>query len=160
MTLTRRDPNRDVISLPDVFDRMFRDSFLWPRGWPRTLVEGVSPALDVVETDEALVVKAALPGVTAEDVDVTIGGDMLSISGSYRREEEGPKGEGKGATYHFRELERGAFERTVRLPVAVEADKAAATFEDGLLTLTLPKAMASKRTKVEVKPSASPKTAS
>jgi len=92
-------------------------------------------ALDVYENDDALVVKAALPGVRPDEVDISVTDDILTIKGETKSEEET-----KDGSYHRRELRYGAFARSIALPTLVNHDKAEATFENGILTVTLPKA--------------------
>jgi len=92
-------------------------------------------ALDVYETDDALVVKAALPGVRPDEVDISVTDDILTSKGETKSEEET-----KNENYHRRELRYGAFARSITLPTLVNHDKAEATFENGILTITLPKA--------------------
>ncbi len=93
------------------------------------------PAVDVYETDDSVVVEADLPGIRKEDIELSVLENRLTISGSMRRERE-VSGEG----YYRRERQRGRFERTITLPVEVQAEKAKATFVDGVLTITIPKA--------------------
>jgi HSP20 family protein len=136
MTLIRRpSPITDLMSFRDAMDRWFDDRLFRPI-WPLR-GEGehvVAPALDLYTTPDAVIAKVALPGVKPDDVDVTIGDDMVTISGSYT--EEKTTGE---AGYVHRELSHGTFSRTFSIPTAIEADAATAQFKDGLLTLTLPK---------------------
>ena len=91
--------------------------------------------LDVWTTDEAFTIKAYLPGVDVEDVEITFEGEELSISGSYPELEGGEKVE-----YTRRELYHGKFARTLTFNVDVNADEIEATFENGILTLSVPKA--------------------
>lgn len=93
------------------------------------------PAIDLYQTDDDVVVKASLPGIKADDVQISVTGDMITIKGETRE-----KSEAKDKAYHIREQRWGAFERTIALPTAVVSDKAKAEFEDGVLTVTLPKA--------------------
>ena len=79
-------------------------------------------------------VKAALPGVQPDEVDIAIDGDTLTISGAFKADEES-----EGTEYHRRELHVGAFERALRLPERFETEQATAAFENGILTLTIPK---------------------
>ncbi len=133
MTLMRWDPWEEFRSIRRAMDRLWDE--LTGRREPGTLVEEVYTfPVDVYETADALVVKAALPGLRPEDVDISVQGDQLTIRGEYRQEAEEEKG-----NYHRRELRYGAFARRIPLPVQVDADKAEATFEHGLLTVTLPK---------------------
>ncbi len=134
--LIRRDPFSDIVSLRDAMDRLFEESFVRRFDGGRLLgIEGQPLALDVYETDENLMVEASLPGINPDEVDISVEGDRLTIKGETKREEEK---EEKGK-YHFRERRYGAFQRTLSLPVEVNADKAEATFENGVLKLTLPK---------------------
>jgi HSP20 family protein len=134
--LIRRDPFSDMMSLRDAMDRLFEESFVRRFDGGRLLgIEGQPLALDVYETDENLVVEASLPGISPDAVDISVEGNRLTIKGETKREEEKEE-EGK---YHFRERRYGAFQRTLSLPVEVNADKAEAVFENGVLKLTLPK---------------------
>lgn len=130
--LTRWEPVRDMMTLREAMDRLFDDAFTRPLS-----LSGVStlPAIDLIENSDEVIVKAALPGLKADDVQISVRGDTLTLRGNYKQENE--KNE---ATYHIREQHYGAFERTVMLPVDVQSNKAKADFENGLLTITLPKA--------------------
>ena len=135
MTLIRRTsaPFGDLLSLRQAMDRLFEESFVNPRTW--TWGEHQLVALDVYATDEDLLVEANLPGVKPEEVDITVEGNTLTIAGetrSTRKDEEG--------STLIQEIRRGAFSRTLTLPEGLEADRATATFEDGVLTLRIPKA--------------------
>ena len=135
MTLIRRSsaPFGDLLSLRQAMDRLFEESFVNPRTW--TWGEHQLVALDVYATDEDLVVEANLPGVKPEEVDITVEGNTLTIAGetrSARKDEEG--------STLIQEIRRGSFSRSLTLPDGLEADKATATFEDGVLTLRIPKA--------------------
>ena len=87
------------------------------------------------QTDNDVIVKATLPGFKPEEIHIAVTGDTLTLRG-----ESSGESEAKEATYHLRERRYGAFSRSLRLPSPVEADKARAEFESGVLTLTLPKA--------------------
>jgi HSP20 family protein len=89
--------------------------------------------VDMVETDEGIVVKSDLPGVKPEDVDISIRENTLTIKGEFEAEEETEQ-----ENVHIRERRYGAFQRSIPLPKAVEAEKAEAEFEDGVLRVTLP----------------------
>ena len=146
MTLIRRpNPFGELLSLRQAMDRLFEDSFVRPS------VNGSGDehalALDVYATPDALVVEAALPGVKPDDVDISVLGDTLTISGSTRneqsRDEDG---------YSYREIRRGSFSRTVTLPAGLKADAAEASFENGLLRLSFPKAEEAKPRQIQIKP--------
>ena len=144
MTLTRRPaPFVDLVSFRDVMDRLFDDRFFRPL-WIGDGERQAAPALDLYTTSDAVIAKLALPGVQPEDVDVTIGDDLVTISGSFREEKET-----SDAGYVHKELSQGAFSRTFSLPTAIKADAAKAEFQNGLLTLTLPKTEEVKPTHVK-----------
>lgn len=144
--LTRWDPVRNTLSLREAMDRLFEESFARSQGWP-TLAEGVERlALDVRESDDDLTVQASIPGVKPEDIDISVTGDSLTIKGETREEKEEKEG-----NYHMRERRYGAFRRTINLPTPVKADEAEAEFQDGVLTLTLPKVEEVKPKSIKVK---------
>ena len=104
----------------------------------------LAPALDLYVTPKSVVARVALPGPKPDDVNVTIDGGLVTISGSVN-EESGEAG------YVHKELTHGSFSRSFWLPAAVEADAASASFKDGLLTLTLPKTEEVEPKRVQVK---------
>jgi HSP20 family protein len=138
--LTRWYPMRDVISMSDAIDRLFDQAFVMPSGKSMG-----APSIDVVENEENVVVKAELPGFNPENVDVRVEGNLLSLRGEYNQENEKQEGE-----YHLRECRQSSFNRTISLPAAVDTDKANADFENGILTLTLPKHEAAKPKKISI----------
>lgn len=103
-------------------------------------------AVDVYEEKGNVIAKMSLPGLKAEEVDVSIEDNMLTVSG--RREDEK---ETKGKEYYSKEIRRGSFSRTVTLPTSVTADKAVARFEDGILMITVPAVEGAKEKAVKVK---------
>lgn len=133
-SLIKWEPFSDLISLRDAMDRLFEESFVRMRGLP-TLFGPETLALDMYETPDSVVVKTAVPGVKPEDIEITITGDILTIKGETKAEEKVEK-----ANYIRQERRYGAFSRSLSLPSTVVADKATAEFENGILTLTLPKA--------------------
>lgn len=144
--LVRWEPFRDLISLREAMDRLFEESFVRPwGGWMRP-GEAQAPAIDMYETGNAVVVKATLPGVKPDDLDIHITGDTLTIRGEVKREEET-----REANYIRRERYYGSFARSLPLPTRVVADDAEAVFEHGILTLTLPKAEEVKPRPIKVK---------
>jgi HSP20 family protein len=136
MTLIRRpSPIADLVSFRDAMERLFDDRLfrpVWP--WPGDGEREVAPALDLYTTPEAVIAKVALPGVKPEDVDVSVGGDVVTVSGSFKEEKETTE-----AGYVHKELSHGSFSRSFSIPTAIKAEAATAQFNDGLLTLTLPK---------------------
>jgi HSP20 family protein len=121
---------REMMSLREAMDRLFDDAFTRPIS-----VSGVSgmPAIDMYQTNDDVVVKATLPGLNPDDVDITVTGETLTLRGEFKQENEQ-----KETNYHIREQRYGSFERSVLLPTDVKADKAKADFENGILTITMP----------------------
>ncbi len=133
MTIVRRtNPLGELVSLRHAMDRLFEDSFV--RRDPAAGGQ-YQLALDIRTSGDELVVEAALPGVKPDDVEISVLGDSLTISASHRdeqnRDEDG---------YTYREIRRGSFSRTVNLPSNLRTDAASATFDNGLLTLRIPRA--------------------
>jgi HSP20 family protein len=126
--------------IDDLFGNFFRGfdmPFLANKLWP---------ALDVAEQDDAVVVRAEVPGCKAEDIDISFYGNTLTISGEKKETEEE-----KGKGYFHVESAYGSFRRDLTLPTEVDADKVDAVCKNGVLTITLPKAEKSKAIKVKVK---------
>jgi HSP20 family protein len=143
-SLIKWEPLSDLVSLRDAMDRLFEDSFVRMRGLPA--VFGTEPlALDIYETADSVVVKSGVPGVKPEDIDITITGDVLTIKGETKTEEKVEKG-----NYIRQERRCGAFQRSVQLPGSLVTDKAKAGFENGVLTLTIPKSEKSKPKTIKV----------
>jgi HSP20 family protein len=147
--LVRWNPLREMASLRDAMDRLFEDSFVRPSGaFPLANGEGFGAlALDMYETDAEVVVRASVPGVKPKDLDITVTGSTLNIRGEVGEETEERKGD-----YHYRELRSGSFQRSAALPADVKADKAEATFENGVLVLKLPKVEEAKPKQITIKP--------
>jgi len=134
-----------ITSLRQAMDRLFEDSFVRPSGlFPALRAE--SPAVDMYQTEKDVVVKASLPGMKADDVDISVTGDVLTIKGEHREEQEV-----KEEDYFRKEMRFGSFVRSFEIPVPVKVDKAEATFEDGVLTLKLPKTEAVQPKSIKVK---------
>jgi HSP20 family protein len=143
--LVRWNPARDAVSLREAMDRLFEESFLRPD----LFGGGESPAsalpLDMYETESDVVVKASVPGVKPEDIQVTVTGDLLTIKGEFKTEEKTEK-----RNFLRQERRYGSFCRQLGLPSGVDSGKAEASFENGILTLTLPKVEAVKPKTVRV----------
>jgi HSP20 family protein len=139
-----RSPRAAFVSPRDEIDRIFRQ-LLGPEGDTASTIGAWSPRVDVEETDDNYVLHVEAPGVEVEDIDVRLDEDVLVIDGERHfyeeKEEEG-----------FRRIERsfGAFHRALRLPTHVEADEVEATYTDGMLTITVPKAAEAKPRRIEV----------
>ena len=147
MSSLRMKPSNELVSLRDAMSRLVEDSFLLPLALPAHWSNsGVIP-LEVFEEGNSLVVKASLPGIKPEDLNIEIRDNILMISGETRRETER-----KEEDYFLNERRYGQFRRSLALPYDVKVDKVNAGFEDGILTLTLPKTEATKGKKISVKP--------
>ena len=141
-------PIRPMLAMPhwmERFEDMLEQRFapfapLFPAfRWPEELAAMRVPPVDVYEEGDELVVKAELPGMTKEEITVTMTGEVLTLAGKKEKEE---KVEKKG--YHRVERTEGAFTRAVKLPVEVELEKATAKFKDGVLEVRAPKTAAAK----------------
>jgi len=147
MSITRWDPFGDMVSLRDAMERLFAESVVRPKGSGGGGTGASSLALDVHEQGDDYVVSAPIPGVNPDDVDITVRGDMLRICGE--RHEQHKEG-GQDKRYLMREQRFGAFERVIQLPSAVKAEGAKADFNNGVLTITLPKSDESKERRIPV----------
>jgi len=147
----QKAPSR-MLSPFEGFDRMF-DEFLG-RGWMRPFrrdwlafpeFEITMPKVDVIDRDEEVVVRAEVPSVKKEDIEISISGNMVTIKGETKKEEKEEKGD-----YYRAEISRGSFSRMVSLPADVDESKAKAALKDGVLELTLPKIEKAKRRTIKV----------
>lgn len=109
-----------------------------PRAW--------APPVDIRETEEALVLSAELPGLTREEVEITLDNNVLTLSGERKLEKDA-----KGETWHRVERAYGSFSRSFTLPASVRTDRVEAVFADGILTVTLPKMEESKPRRISIK---------
>jgi HSP20 family protein len=141
--LTRFDPFAEMSNLRRDIERLFERSPL--RAEYETLDVGPLP-LDLYEEGNTLIVKASLPELKPEEVKVEVRGDALRIFGESKKEEDKQE-----RNYHLKEHRYTRFERSVVLPAEVLVDKASATFENGVLTLTLPKTEATPIKQIPIK---------
>jgi HSP20 family protein len=146
MAIERWQPFSELMSLRQAMDKLFEDSFVRPSRGVAALGEVAAPALDVYQTPTEIVVKAALPGLKPEEVSIDITGETLTIKGESKAEQEIKKED-----YLYQERRYGAYSRSVVLPSGLKTDKAEATMEDGILTLTIPKVEEVKPKKISVK---------
>lgn len=150
---------RETAILSSPFEEMERwfENF-YPRAWLRPLhwelprwselmgsFEARMPRVDVLDQKDKVVVRAEVPGVRKEDLDVSLSDHLLTIRGHTEQETTREEGE-----YRRREISRGSFSRSISLPADVDADKARATFENGVLELTLPKAPQARRRSIKI----------
>jgi len=135
---TLSSSRRDLDSL---WNRFFRETPSMG-----TFTEEWLPSVDISETENKLLIKAELPGLEANDVNVSISGDLLTIKGEKKKEEEE-----KDEYHHYIERYSGSFQRSFRLPINVQADKVEATFDKGVLKITLAKVEEAKKKEIEIK---------
>jgi len=147
MNLIRWQPFSDMVTLRQAMDRLFEDSFVRPSQLTAAFGEGAGVPIDMYQTDDSVTVKASLPGIKPEEVEITISGDTLTIKGETKTEEEMKK-----ENYFRHEISYGAFSRSILLPSSLQTDKAEATFDNGVLTLNIPKAEETKPKQIKVKP--------
>ncbi len=148
MTLVRRrTPNTDVVKGSPFgdFDRFFND-FLTP------FVQATGSAVDsypanLYETDKSFVLELAVPGISKDDIDISIEGRHLTVKGSYKEES---KKDDEDRQYHVRSFQKGEFTRTVTLPNQVDVDNIKANIENGVLNLDIPKAKEAQARKINV----------
>lgn len=141
--MSRHQPFRDASGLHNEVERVFRDML----GAESPATAGAfAPALDVEETEDQFTLVVELPGVSPEDVDITLEENVLTISGERTFYDEKTE-----ATFRRVERAYGRFHRAVRLPDRVAGDQVEASYRDGLLTITVPKAEESKPRRIEVR---------
>ena len=134
--VVRWEPFNEMVSLRDAVNRLFEDSFIRPGAWPVPFeAAALNIPTDLIETKDSVIVKLSAPGIKPEDIDISVVGDTLTIKGETKSEEHFEE-----ASYIRKERRFGSFQRTLSLPASVVSDKARAEFENGVLTLTLPKA--------------------
>ena len=162
----KKDDKKKGVAARDVFpfSRNFEDmerffNSFYPRGWLRpwrgefpewpdmaAFGEGRVPRMDVVDQEATLLVRAELPGVKKEDVEVSLSDNLLTVS-TQTRQETSKEEKGK---YQRREIHQGSFSRSISLPVNVDAGRATAKFKDGVLELSFPKIEAAKRRSIKI----------
>jgi HSP20 family protein len=142
-SIRRWDP---FAELRGSMDRLFDDGFTRPwRTAPRALEYQAGFPVEVSETSDGIEVKALLPGIRPEEVDITVSNGVLTIKAEHRAEKEDKKRD-----FYRREIRYGGFQRSLRLPNGVDADKADASYENGVLRLQLPKSEALRPKQIKV----------
>ena len=132
----------------NIFPRQWLRSANWE--WPHfpdltSHLTGKLPRVDVIDRDKEVLVRAELPGVSKDDIDISMTDTTITIKGSSHHEEKEEKGD-----YYRSEISRGAFARTVSLPSEVNSDKAKAHYSDGILEITIPKGEKSHRRPIKI----------
>jgi len=152
MSLIRWNPTRELATWPsDLFgiqremNRMFDGFFRGTTDEDSTLAAW-TPAVDIAERDDAYLVKVELPGVNKDEVKITLESNILTIRGEKKQEQETKK-----ENYHRVERSYGSFQRSFTLPTTVKSDKIDASYKDGVLMVTLPKAEEAKPKQIEVR---------
>jgi len=147
MAIVKYDPWKDVISLRDEIDRLFEDFFPIRSSERRDLFSDVlSPAIDIYETKDDVVIKAEIPGINKEDIKINIVDNSLIIEGEKKQEKEV-----KDENYYRVERRYGTFRRVIDIPVPVKTEEVEATYKDGVLEVRLPKKEEAKPKEIEVK---------
>ena len=142
MSISRWEPVKDFMTLRQAMDRLFEDSYVRP-GRTYESTGSVLP-LDICTTKDAVVIRAAVPGVNPDDVEITVEGSTVTIRGE-------TKPASGDMTYLLQEQRYGPFARSIDLAIPVQTDKAEASFKNGMLTLTVPKAEEIKPKVIKVK---------
>lgn len=137
-----------VLPFEQLADELWRDFRpVRPASYASDTVQPVlRPAMDVVESENEIVIRVDLPGLTADDLNVQVDGDLLTISGEIKHEDKQ-----NGERYHYRERSYGAFKRSLRLGETVDGENIDATFDNGVLSLTLPKRPEAQPKQIQVK---------
>ena len=144
MVLQRWDPFRDLRQMEDTMNRLWRrfgDSPIYREG-----AEDWNILIDVIQKEDEIEVKASIPGISPDDIDVSIEDNVLTM-----RAEKTEETEDKDTSYLVRERRFGSFYRALRLPETVDADKIESHYENGVLTITMPKAEEKKKKQIQVK---------
>jgi len=140
----RERSGNQLAKLHSDMDDLFNSFF---EGWDTPfLSRGRWPVMDIGETDNAITIKAEVPGCKAEDIDISVHGNTLTVSGEKKHEEEK-----KEKDYYHAERSYGSFRRNLTLSAELDADEIEASCKDGVLTITLPKSEKAKAVKVKVK---------
>ena len=145
MELVPWRPSGELSSVRREMDRLW-NQFLGETPFARTFTEEWLPSVDISETKKNFVVKAELPGLDAKDVNVSLSGDLITIKGEKKKEEEE-----KDEHHYCAERYSGSFQRSFQLPASVKGDKVEATFDKGVLKVTIPKAEEAEKKEIEIK---------
>ena len=143
--LTTRRPMRNLFNLHNEMGRVFGDLFAPHEGGTEAEETAWMPTVDISETENGYEIRAELPGVSEDDVNVSVTDNVLTVKGEKRQEEET-----EGKNYHRVERRYGSFQRSFTLPRHIEIDAIKAEFKDGVLTLGIPKAEVAKPTEIPI----------
>jgi len=145
MAVVKWDPFRDLISIQDRMNRLFEQTLSRSRGEEGVSATTWTPAVDIYETADTIVMKAELPGVAREDIQIQINDNTLTLKGERRFAKDVQE-----ESYLRIERAYGSFHRSFTLPATVRQDKVRALFKDGVLELSLPKAEESKPKRISI----------
>jgi HSP20 family protein len=134
MAIVRFEPFRDLLTTQREFDRLFKEAFSPMSGETEVSTRSWAPPVDIYETEDAIVLKAELPGIDPKEVEVRVEDNTLYLKGERKFEKEVNE-----QNYHRIERSYGSFARSFSLPNSISAEKVKAEYKDGLLTLTMPK---------------------
>jgi HSP20 family protein len=137
------DPFREMVTLRDAMDSLFENALIQPSGGNRGSAGQYLP-VDVMENNDNFVVRASLPGINPDDLNITVVDSVLTIEGEVRADEE------KDTRYHLRERRWGSFSRQIALPTSVNANAVQADYSNGILTLTLLKSEEAKPKRIQI----------
>ena len=137
-------PLRELRSVRKEVERLWNELFD-ETPFAKRCAEEWTPSVDISETEKDFIIEAELPGVELKDINVTISADRLTLKGEKKREEEG-----KGELYYRTERYYGAFQRVFQLPTQVQDDKIEATFDKGILKITVPKGEEAKKKRIKI----------
>ncbi len=139
--IVRWNPAREMLALQNAMDRLLDQPWELSPGMRRWDL-----AVDMVESDDHFIVKASLPGINPDELDITVEDDVLTIKGETKADNEFEED-----NYHIRERRFGSFARSLRFPNMINSEEIEATYENGVLTLKVPKAEAVKPKKINVR---------
>lgn len=145
MDLVPWKPSGEISSLRKEMDNLW-SRFFGETSFPMYSSQEWMPTIDISEAKDKLIIKAELPGMDVKDVSVTVSGDLLTIKGEKKQEEEK-----KDEHFYCCESYHGSFQRSIRLPVNVTTEKVDATFDKGILKVTLPKTEEAKKKEIKIK---------
>lgn len=143
MTLESWSPFREIDTLRNEMDRLISERFA---RWSKTMRPGMPISLDMYEKNGSLIIETDLPGLKAEDIQINVSGNSLTIRGEFKSEDEDERG-----NVYYLERQVGKFQRTVTLPENIDTDRVEAFFDDGVLKLSLPKSGMTHPKKISVK---------
>jgi HSP20 family protein len=145
MVWRRSDPFQEALTLHDAMNQLFAQSFVRP-GWAATSSSALSVPVDVFETEQGYQVRALLPGMQPQDIELTVQQNTLSIKGEYHPSVQ----EGQQVTWLMQEIGSGTFERTLTFPKPIDAEKLETSYEHGVLSILVPLSESSRPKRISI----------